>query len=132
MNIFGKRKQDDSNELLLEIPELPQKTSYLGKHLFVKGNITGNDDLHIDGKVEGTIDIKSDVTIKSSAIVDGDIKAKSILSSGIVTGNITAESKLNLEKTAKVNGNITTPSVSMSEGSVFDGEMKMDTKMSNK
>jgi len=126
MNIFSKKKCDDDNELLLEIPDLPQKTSYFGKHLSIKGRITGEDNLHLDGKIEGTIESNSDIKINKSAIINGDIKANNILNSGVIKGNIKADNKLSLDKTAKVNGKITTPSVSINEGAIFDGEMEMD------
>jgi len=125
MNIFSKKKRDDDNELLHEIPGLPQKTSYFGKHLSIKGKITGDDDLHLDGKIEGTIESSSDIKINTSAIINGDIKANTILNSGVIKGNIAADNKVSLDKTAKVKGKITTPSVSINEGAVFDGEMEM-------
>ena len=126
MNIFSKKKRDDDNELSLEVPGLPQKTSYFGKNLSIKGKVTGDDDLHLDGKIEGTIESNSDVKINTSAIINGDITANNILNSGVIKGNITADNKLSLDKTAKVNGKIKTPSVSINEGAVFDGEMEMD------
>ena len=127
MNVFGRKKRDENNELTLEIPGLPHKTSYFGKCLSIHGDITGEDNLQIDCKIEGSIALNSDIEINKSAIINGNIKARSISCSGVIKGDITAANKLSLDKTAKVTGKIKTPSLSMSEGAVFDGEMQMDT-----
>lgn len=128
MNILGRRKKDEKNELLLEIPDFPQNTSYFGKSMVIQGDVTGDDNLQMDGKIEGSILLTSDLHVNKSAIINGNIKANSITSSGIIKGNITATHKLSLDKTAKVNGKIITSSISMNEGAIFDGEMEMDAR----
>ena len=132
MNVFSKKKRDEGNELLLEIPGLPQKTTYFGKQLVIHGDVTGDDDLHIDGKIEGTLNLKSGLKINKSAIISGNITANSITNSGVITGNVTAADKFSLDKTGKVNGKITAPSVSIIEGAIFDGEMEMDASTEKK
>lgn len=125
MNVFGRKKREEDNELVLEVPGLPPKTTYLGKHMKIRGNITGEDNLHIDGKIEGDIKSSGDVKISKYSSTEGNIHAGSISSSGMIKGNIKADKKLILEATAKVNGKIKTPAVTIAEGAIFDGEMAM-------
>jgi len=126
MNIFGRKKREDINEFLLEVSGLPEKTSYFGIQLNVKGHITGDDDLQIDGNIEGAIKTTSKVQMNASSVMNGDIQANEIINSGVINGNIIASDKLSLDNTARVNGRISTPVVSIAEGAIFDGEMEMD------
>jgi len=132
MSVFSKKNREESNELKIEIQGLPEKTSFFGKHLHIQGDISGDDDIWIDGKVDGTIDVTGDLTINAPSIINGNIRAKSLTSSGGIQGNIVAMSKVSLDKSANVNGKITTPAISMREGAIFDGEMDMDTDQAKK
>lgn len=126
MSILIKKEQEDRNDLLFELPDFPEEASYFGKGLNIKGDISGEECLHVDGAIEGNIDLNDDLQVNKSATINGNVKANTITSCGFIKGNITAITQLHLDETAKVNGKITTPSVSISEGAIFDGEMDMD------
>lgn len=88
--------------------------AYLGKSVFIKGEVSGSEDLYIDGEVEGSIDLRShSVTIGPSGKVRASVIAKSIVVQGKVDGSISAADRLDLRKTAIVTGDVTTQRIAM-------------------
>ena len=94
--------------------------------MIVKGNVVSTEDLVIDGKVEGTIELGDhSLTIGQSAAVIADLVAKSVTISGTVKGNVMGNGKVELKSTAKVEGDVTAPKFSMEDGASLVG--KVDT-----
>lgn len=81
--------------------------------------------LKINGKFEGILDTKGSLTINEGAIVNAEIKGEEIEIAGTVRGNIEASSRLSLKSSAEVNGDVNTPSFSVGEGAVFNGNCNM-------
>ncbi|MFY9674780.1 MAG: polymer-forming cytoskeletal protein [Terriglobales bacterium] len=96
--------------------------AYLGKSVFIKGEVSGSEDLYIDGEVEGSIDLRShSVTIGPSGKVRASVIAKSIVVQGKVDGSISAADRLDLRKTAIVTGDVTTQRIAIEEGAFLKG-----------
>lgn len=105
---------------------LPKKATLLGATIDIKAELTGNEDLVIEGKFHGKIDIKNnDLTIESNADVDAEIQAKNITIRGRIKGNINASGKVYIEKEGKMVGDIAAARISIMEGAQFKGSMKM-------
>ena len=99
----------------------------IGKSIRVKGTITGDENLVVDGTVEGAIDLpNSDLTIGESGKVTANLTAKVIKVDGEVTGDIAGSEKVILSKTGTVRGNITAPRVTLDDGAKFKGSIDMD------
>ena len=99
----------------------------IGSTIKIKGEVTGGEDLVIDGSVEGTIDLASNqVTVGESGKVKADIKAKTVILNGQVTGDITGGEKVVISKSGNVRGNIVTPRMTLEDGAVFKGSIDMD------
>lgn len=104
----------------------PKKTAILGTTIDVKAELTGNENLIIEGKFKGKIDLKNnDLTVDSTADVDAEIKARNITIRGRVKGNITASGKVYIEKEGQMVGDIAAARISIVEGAQFKGSMKM-------
>ena len=96
-------------------------TAWIGQGVVVEGKITSAQDLRIDGKVDGTIEVGNHGLIIGAS---ADIKAKSILISGTVKGNITARERVDLQSTSSVEGDISAPRLVMVEGAVVKGKVE--------
>ena len=99
-------------------------TAWIGQGVVVEGRITSSQDLRIDGRVEGTIEVGEHLLIVGArAAIKANLVAKSILISGTVIGNVTARDRLDLQATGSVEGNISSPRLVMVEGAVVKGKV---------
>jgi cytoskeletal protein CcmA (bactofilin family) len=100
----------------------------IGKGTEITGSISGQGIIRLDGKVTGMEVRYGEVIVGESGEVAGDIEAKQITVAGLVRGNITADSKVEIVGTGKVIGNICSERLLISEGAVFHGtcDMKID------
>lgn len=101
----------------------------IGKSLQAKGELTGQEDLAIEGKVEGKIALKGySVTIGQTGRVSGEILAKSVVVAGLLNGNISAEETVEVAATGTMMGDIRAPRVVLADGAKFKGSIDMDVK----
>lgn len=98
----------------------------LSEDIDFTGELTCKKPLTIKGKFSGTIKSASDLYIEKNAVIKAQIDANIILIKGDVEGNIRATSKIELFSTAKINGDITSPSIVMESGSVLNGICAME------
>jgi cytoskeletal protein CcmA (bactofilin family) len=104
-------------------------SAWIGTALVVQGKVISTQDLTIDGKVEGTIELGDHgLTIGSGAEIKADLVAQSITISGAVTGNVTATAVVDLRSTGSVDGDITTPRLIMADGAVIKGKVDANRK----
>src|SRR6266566_9049748 len=92
-------------------------TARLGSSLHVKGEISGNEDLHIDGTVEGAVQLgEGKLTVGATANVTSDIIAREVVVRGNVKGNLRAKGKIEIKKDGSVIGELTTAQIIMEDG----------------
>jgi cytoskeletal protein CcmA (bactofilin family) len=100
-------------------------SAWIGQGVVVEGKITSAQDLRIDGKVEGTIEVGNHgLIIGASAAVKANLAARTILICGAVIGNVTAAERLDLQATASVEGNLTAPRLVMIDGALVKGRVE--------
>jgi cytoskeletal protein CcmA (bactofilin family) len=107
-------------------PEIDERrvTGWIGHGVAIEGRITSAQDLRIDGKVEGTIEVGDHgVTVGQSAEVKADLVVKWIVISGAVIGDVTATERVEIKQGASVEGDITTPRLLLAEGAVVNGSV---------
>jgi cytoskeletal protein CcmA (bactofilin family) len=107
-------------------PDRPSAT--IGPSIFIKGDLTGDEDLVIEGRVEGRVDLKNNVTVGKNGRVRADVFGKSVIIEGEVDGNLFAQEQAILRQSGAVRGNITAPRVILEDGSRFRGSIDMDAK----
>jgi cytoskeletal protein CcmA (bactofilin family) len=101
----------------------------VGKSIVIKGELSGDEDLTIEGRVEGTIELRNHVlTIGSNGHVEAQVVARSIVVLGHVTGNLTATEKVDIREKGSVEGDIMAPRVAIADGSEFRGSVDMQRK----
>ena len=98
----------------------------IGKSVVIKGELSGSEDLTIEGHVEGRIDLKGNVlTIGPNGKIKAEVFAKAVVVLGEVTGNVTASEKVDIRDNGSVDGDIASPRVAIAEGAHFRGSVDM-------
>ena len=106
-----------------------EKVVNIGQSIQIKGDLTGNEDLTIEGKVDGKISLKDhNLTIGANGRITADIHAKAVVVVGEVVGNITADDKVEVTATGSMKGDITAPHVVLADGARFKGSVDMEGK----
>jgi len=127
---FTKNRKKDKAEKSEEINSSTNvgSESFLGRTIKIKGNITSEDSIIIEGKVSGNIQSKNTVTIGKSGNTSGKIEAEFINIIGRAKGDIFTGKKLKIHSFAKFDGNINSENVVIEEGGIFNGNMNMSEK----
>ena len=102
--------------------------SVLGPTLYFKGDLTAEEDLLIQGRVEGSITHTQRLTVDTQGKVKANIRAQLIVIQGTVEGDLHAEKSVAVKETAKIIGSIYAPSVSIMEGASFSGTIDTECK----
>jgi cytoskeletal protein CcmA (bactofilin family) len=107
-----------------QVQRTPRGT--IGKSICIRGELTGNEDLTIEGKVEGKVDLADhNLTIGSTGRIEAEVSAKKVIVEGEVTGNIAAGEKVELTASGRVKGDIVAPRVVIADGAQFKGMVDM-------
>ena len=107
--------------------DYPATIAMIGASIRIKGDVSGEESLVIQGHVEGAINLKRNkLIIGQEGKVTAKIHAHTITIEGTVKGDIFGEERVIVKKTGNVHGNISAPQVSMEEGAKFKGSMDMD------
>jgi len=102
-------------------------TARRGASLQVKGEISGNEDLLIDGSVEGLIQLdERKLIVGTTAKVTADIIAREVVVFGNVKGNLRAKDRIEIKKDGSVNGDLTTARIMIEDGAYFKGSIEID------
>ena len=98
----------------------------IGKSVIIKGELSGSEDLTIEGQVEGKIDLKDNVlTIGPNGKIKAEVFAKAVIVLGEVAGNVAASEKVDIRDNGSVDGDISSPRVAIAEGAHFRGSVDM-------
>jgi cytoskeletal protein CcmA (bactofilin family) len=101
----------------------------IGQSVEIKGTLTGNEDLTIEGMVDGKILVKDHaLTIGANGRITAEVHAKTVVVVGQVVGNITADDKVEIAPSGSVEGDIRAPRVAIADGAKFKGSIDMDRK----
>lgn len=101
----------------------------IGQSIFINGELTGNEDLTIDGRVEGSISLKDHhLTIGKNGRIEAAIEAKSVKVDGQVNGNVRADERVEVSPSGSLTGDIVAPRIVIADGARFKGSVDMDHK----
>jgi cytoskeletal protein CcmA (bactofilin family) len=124
-NVVTKLKSTDAMRPLNE--KVDRASGWLGSSLRVKGDISGTEDLLIDGAVEGRIQLdERKLTVGTTAKLTADINARDVVVYGYVKGNVHATGKIEIKKGGSVNGDLTTAQILIEDGADFRGSIEID------
>jgi cytoskeletal protein CcmA (bactofilin family) len=110
-----------------------REAAVIGPSIQINGDLSGEEDLIIQGKVKGTIQLREkSLTVGNEGQVEANVLAHSIIIEGEVKGDLYGSERVAIRKTGNVNGNIVSPKVSLEDGCRFKGSIDMDQEVINK
>jgi cytoskeletal protein CcmA (bactofilin family) len=138
------KKSETSEESNTQISSAPQTTpipaprsvavaqpsrAVIGPTITIKGDLIGEEDLVIEGRVEGKVEFRRhSVTVGKNGRIKADIHGKTITVEGNVEGNLYGDEQLIVRQSGTVRGNIVSPRVALEDGSNFKGNIDMSPK----
>ncbi len=100
----------------------------IGSETIVEGRIDGAEDLTVDGRVVGTINLSEILTVSTDGVVDGNVNARGVRVDGTVDGEITATEYIHLTASSRVRARLVAPIIRMDDGAKLAGEVEMDVQ----
>jgi cytoskeletal protein CcmA (bactofilin family) len=98
----------------------------IGSSIVIDGEISGEEDLVVQGTVKGKIVLKQNLLVENSGVVEADIQTANVTISGQVTGNIVAGERVELRTDGRMVGDIKAPRILIADGASFKGNVDMD------
>ncbi|MCK5690589.1 polymer-forming cytoskeletal protein [Myxococcota bacterium] len=102
-----------------------QSSTVVGASILVRGNLEGDEDLTVLGRIEGTINLTKTLDVSESGVVKAEIQVRNAVISGVVVGNITATDSVQITEVGRVVGDIRAPRVIIIDGARFRGTVDM-------
>jgi cytoskeletal protein CcmA (bactofilin family) len=100
-------------------------TSLLSTNVKIEGEVHGEENLHIDGHIKGSIKLNGDIIVGNRGIVEAEIEANNVVIQGQVTGNVSARQQLEIQPSGKLIGDCSARSIDIKEGALFEGRSHM-------
>jgi len=97
----------------------------IGAGLKIKGSVTGEEDLQIDGKVEGPVTIQGRLTVGCSGQLTSGVTARELAVYGTISGNVDARDRVDIKRDGAVIGDIQTARISIEDGAIFKGRIEI-------
>jgi len=98
----------------------------IGKSVIIKGDLSGSEDLTIEGQVEGKIELRQNIlTIGPNGKIKAQVFAKAVVVQGEVQGDITASERVDIRDNGSVDGDLSAPRVAIADGAHFRGSIDM-------
>ncbi|MCP4196646.1 MAG: polymer-forming cytoskeletal protein [Proteobacteria bacterium] len=104
---------------------MSEPVTVIGANTVVNGNLEGDEDLTIEGRVEGTITLSRTLTIEQNGVVHANINVRNAIISGVLVGNVEAEDSVHVTEEGRVMGDIAAPRVILVDGASFRGNVDM-------
>ena len=132
-----EKKEGNRSSAPTEAPARPQRTApaaaagvvniNIGQSILVKGELSGSEDLTIDGQVNGKISLKDhNLTIGQHGRIEAELVAKRVTILGHVRGNVLASEKVEIQEGGRLEGDIISPRIAISDGAHFRGKVDME------
>ncbi|HEY6346158.1 MAG TPA: polymer-forming cytoskeletal protein [Bryobacteraceae bacterium] len=150
--MFGKTMERDSRPLVAPQPastpgpehppappapvlQTPKVTAAVGKTMRIRGEIHCDEELYLDGEVEGTLEVRQRLTIGPNGKVKANVKAKELVVSGSIQGDVQAADRISIMKGASIVGDLKTAGIVIEDGAYFKGGidiLRPENKTENK
>jgi cytoskeletal protein CcmA (bactofilin family) len=126
MSLFASPAKDEHGNELRRRRTDQMPFSIVAKDMTIVGNLETEGVVRIEGRVKGTVRAGAQVLIGQGAQLEGDLHTKEAVVGGDVIGSIHATERVELQPTASVTGNITTPRIAVLEGGKVSGEVRIE------
>jgi cytoskeletal protein CcmA (bactofilin family) len=99
----------------------------IGKSVVIKGELSGSEDLYLDGQVEGSIELRNhNLTVGPNGNIKASVSAKGVVIQGKVEGSVNASERVELRQSAVVTGDVMTQRITIEEGAFLKGKVDID------
>lgn len=137
--MWSDRKQEDSarpeplsgrpDPVLTRSPRPAGESSagaVIGKGMVIRGQIRSGEHIHVDGEVEGNLQLPGyDLTVSAQARVRADVSAREVETAGVIEGNVDATKKITVRKGGRLLGDLRTPGIVIEDGAYFKGKIEI-------
>jgi cytoskeletal protein CcmA (bactofilin family) len=106
-------------------PQVTHSGTFFGPNVSIDGTVTGSESVLIEGTVHGKINLSGELRIGTKARIEATVHAKNVTVEGKLTGDISADDRVELVASATVDGNIKAPKIVVAEGARFRGSVDM-------
>lgn len=127
-----KKKDEQKEPFVVEVtqpskpvPTTGEEKTFIGKGVVIKGELISEEDMIIEGKVEGRIETKKTLIVGKNGNIEAEIKANEVRIMGKVTGDVHTTTRIEIVPSGVLFGNIFSPRVAISEGAIFKGNIDM-------
>ena len=104
---------------------MADSSTVVGQTILVKGNLEGDEDLTVQGRIEGSINLSRTLIVEPNGVVKADVTVSNAVISGVMVGNLTASDSVEIAETGRMVGDIKAPRVIIVEGALFKGNVDM-------
>jgi len=125
---FATNKKTDTRETSNFHPPEPPSKSFFGKTMIIEGEVTSDEDITIEGTVNGQLKVGKTLTIGKNGCIKGTISAAVVKISGEVEGEVAASQKLEITSEGKYKGDIKSDNLTIAEGAKLQGNINLDEK----
>lgn len=103
--------------------------AHIGKSITIRGDLSGDEDLVLDGRIEGRVELSDHhLTIGPNGQIQAELSAKEITIDGRVVGNVTATERVEIGETGRLDGDVEAPRILVQEGAQLNGTVTMKTR----
>ncbi len=122
-SVHSRRTEREMEAKSMDAPKTGE-FAHIGKSVVIKGELSGSEDLYVDGNVEGKIELRNhSLTVGPNGNVKADVTAKAVVILGKLDGSINASDRVDLRKSAVVTGDLTTQRIAIEEGAFLKGKV---------
>jgi cytoskeletal protein CcmA (bactofilin family) len=137
MGIFGKPSENPPHEGVTPpkaapspqpsalAPRPSSSPCVIGSKTVIKGEVLGEEDVLVEGTIEGQVRIGRDLRIGPGGVVKATVEAQAVVVSGELIGDCAAQTRIEIQATGKLTGNIRAPKIVVAEGAMFRGNSDM-------
>lgn len=104
---------------------MTDSNTVVGESILIKGNLEGDEDLTVQGQIEGSINLNKTLIIEPSGVVKAEVSVANAVISGIMVGNLSASDSVELTDSGRMVGDIQAPRIIITEGALFKGRVDM-------
>ena len=102
---------------------------FIGEGIEIKGSLTGNEALIVEGKITGEISLSNHLKVEESAEIRANIETEELTINGMIEGKVQASELITVNSTAQVSGELYAPRIIIEEGARFNGRIEMDFEL---
>jgi cytoskeletal protein CcmA (bactofilin family) len=125
---FGRGRESgefQTSPMMSSAPEPGGLTAFIDQGSSFEGKLSFKDTVRIDGHFSGQITSENTLVVGETGVIEADIRSQTVIVSGTIHGNLLAAKRVVLHKSARVDGDVETPSLVMEEGAVLNGKLNM-------